>query len=299
MLKPNLSLIHISTMSDAKQYPPVSVSRFERGKYGLYYINARHVTNADNPTCQTIHEAFDLYRPKGVVVELGGDAAGTQFERYIAHVKDRHNDPSSAGNEPVFTILKATAAGLAIANGEPTDAVVLQEILARGYTFKEYLFHQHLQWLGQAVRHKKIDLSSFDKQSRSLMEHRVKTSGIPLEDRISLEDYKAWFKREYPERKNWVDVSSVDTAPENKNGATFAQRLSYDIDRTREPHIVQTITDMLNLHDSVLVVYGAGHRESHLAVFEEMLGPCALDILVPEMKTPKKGRSFNPKVGLT
>ena len=299
MLKPDLTYLRISTKNDAQTYPPVSVSRFERGEYHLYYVNARHVTNADNATCETIHKAFQRYRPKGVVVECGGDAAGAGFKGYVAYVLDHVESPSNAKNECDFTILKAISSGLPLANGEPTDEAVCREVLARGYSLKEFLAHQHLQWLGQAVRHKKIILATFDTVSHQILEHRAKVFGIPEDKRLSLEEYKTWFKREYPERKNWVDVSSADTAPENKSGATFAERLSYDIDRTREPYIVQTISNMLNAHKSVLVVYGTGHRESHLAVFENMLGPCKLDILVPETRASERRGSFNPKSGLT
>ena len=44
---------------------------------------------------------------------------------------------------------------------------------------------------------------------------------------------------------------------------------------------------MLNKNQTTLVVYGAGHRESHLPVFEQLLNPGEMHVLVPEQPKPK------------
>lgn len=287
MLQPDLSLIRISTLSDAGKYPPVCVTKFVRGEYQLFYVNARHVTNADNATCQTIQSAYDLYNPKGVVIECGGNAAGPHFKGYTSFVLDRYKTPSRAKNECDFTILTALQRSLPLANGEPTDDVVFKDLIARGYSSKEYQAYWLLRGLAQSVKRNEIGHASFDEASEQRLGYLASKHSLPREEQLSVKEYKEWFLHHYPERRDFLDISTNDTAPERPDVGTFSQRLSYDLEKTREPHIIQTITNMLNRHKSVLVVYGGGHRETQMTVFEQMLGQGETHILAPDEPQPK------------
>jgi len=237
------------------------------------------------------------YHPRAVIVECGGFAAGARFRSYVSEVSERCKTPFNVANECDFTILKALQENIPMANGEPTDEVIFEEILARGYSSKEYEFFMFLRRIGSLKRHHRIDPSSFDNLSQVTLDSFASRLSIPVDKRLSLKECKVWFNHYYPERRSLLNISSNDTGPDSSGGATFAQRLSYDIDQTREPHIVRTITDMLNLHKSVLVVYGAAHRESHLPVFEEMLGRGEIHILVPtapRFKITITGSNSNP-----
>jgi hypothetical protein len=45
------------------------VTHFQRDEKNLYYINARHVSGIDNPTCVTVREAIHTYKPQLVIIE--------------------------------------------------------------------------------------------------------------------------------------------------------------------------------------------------------------------------------------
>lgn len=282
MLRPDLDAIRISTLSDASSYSPVCVTRFACGVHRLFYINARHVTNADNATCRTIDQAFKEFRPKSVVVECGGGAAGPRFSDYAAQVLDRVKEPSNATTECDFSILKALRLGLPLTNGEPTDRSIFDALLKQGYSPKEFQAFLHLRWVANTVKRQKIDTSLFERKSDEILGYVAESLSIPTKERLSYNEYQEWFSRHYPDRKGFLDVSTNDAAPDISSSATFAQKLCYEISRVREPHIVETITQVLNRHETTLVVYGAGHRESHLPVFKKMMGPHEMHILAPE-----------------
>lgn len=243
MLQPDLSLTRISALSAAGKSPPVCVTKFACGEYQLFYIHTDHVKNTDNPTYHTIDAAFDHYRPEGVVIERGGDAAGPQFEKYVSFILDRFKTPSSVTNECDYTILTALQKGLPLANGEPTDDVVFEYLITTGYSSKEYQAYWHLRGIAQLVERNQIGLSSFDKIFEQRLGLLASKHSIDRKDQLSVEEYKKWFSLHYAERSTVLDVSTNDLAPERPDVGTFAQRLSYDLQRIREPHIIQTITD--------------------------------------------------------
>jgi hypothetical protein len=174
---------------------------------------------------------------------------------------------------------------------------VFKNLIASGYSSKEYQAYWHLRGIAQSVKRGKICLSSFDKIFEQRLSYLAYKHSIAREDQLSVEEYKEWFSLHYSEHSDVLDVSTNDTAPERPDVGTFAQRLSYDLQRTREPHIIQTITDMLNRYKSILVVYGGGHRETQMPVIEQMLGQGEMHILAPEKPQPKstKKTSFTQK----
>ncbi|MGE0108985.1 MAG: hypothetical protein AB7S81_04370 [Bdellovibrionales bacterium] len=289
MLKPNNDLIKISTLSDAHKYPPVCVSEFVTPNHQLYYINAAHVNGLDNPTCQTIKRAFGLYNPKAVVVECGG--CSLYLDGYKSYLLDHVKESKNADNECAYATLLGLERNLPIANGEPMDSVILKELLNAGYESKDVQAFFCLQWLGQEKERKNIHALSFHEKTTAFLQNQRRLLSLQDSEALTLPEYQRWFSRHYPERIGLLDISSIDTAPEESKKAHLAHRISYETNKVRDPHIVQAITKMLNYFNSVLVVCGAGHLETQRAVFEDMLAPCQEKVLAPTVPLSQTHRN--------
>ena len=142
---PDLSLLRVSSLSDAHTYPPVCVTSFEKDGCALHYINARHrrgPNSLDIPTIRTIDAAMEIFKPRSVVIETGGWPTGPHFATYLAELKDRYAKDTSLDNvesEAAYTILLAQKNGVpTILNGEPTNTETYRALRAHGYTPAEY-----------------------------------------------------------------------------------------------------------------------------------------------------------------
>jgi len=273
MLQPDLSLIREYTLEDCtnRMRPPVCVTQFKQAGYELLYVNADHVQGIDNPTCQTIRNAFDLFQPKAVVVETvsGGGQVGDAYWRFVL---DAAANGFTRASECQYSVFLAKEKGLPVFGGEPSDRQQLLAFVGGGYSVKDSIAYFTLQYTGQQSRRGYLTEEYFKNEAAQHLDWLAMNVGIASKDGLSVDEYKTWFATHYPNRKTCLDCHSDDTVPSRVADASIGQKMAFLQDCAREPHIVNVITKVLNQFETVLVVYGSGHRETQYGVLEKMLG---------------------------
>jgi hypothetical protein len=90
---------------------------------------------------------------------------------------------------------------------------------------------------------------------------------------LSLEDFKACYKKKMGKAPDLKRLSSTDYMPKNSKDATPFQRLMYMVDKGRDPKLLNVIHQNLKKRDRVLVVYGSGHLVRMMDALTDMMGP--------------------------
>lgn len=69
-----------------------------------------------------------------------------------------------------------------------------------------------------------------------------------------------WFKQSSGKEFNYKELTTYDVSPQCQATATKIQKINCKINKLRNTHLVNLIWTNLKKHNSVLVVYGAGHQ---------------------------------------
>ncbi|MGE4351196.1 MAG: hypothetical protein AB7E52_03305 [Bdellovibrionales bacterium] len=278
MLVPDLSLIRITTLEDCRKNPfiPLGVSHFQKEPYNLYYINAHHGFGIDHPSFRTAQKAIDFFKPEAIVIERRNDEVGHSAQM----AEENKSDGFKKITEAEYTAYLAKQRNIPLIGAEPEESVIFKDLTHRGFSAKELVYKKVLGNIVYGKGNNEICGVSVDDFSKACVNWFSEIySDYPIA--LSFKEMKEWFLQQHAGYNSLFDIKSDDLAPSLSNNATRIQAISYYEDVSREQSIVPTISNALNQHKMVLVVYGAAHLESERAVFIKMLGQPTFKPMVP------------------
>jgi len=255
LFSPDFSLIHRYNKDDelASRSRPTAVTHFARGGKNLYYINASHVTDTNNPTCKTIEETIKRYKPQAIVIE---SVATKGFSK------------DTKTSETTYAYSLAKANNIDLVAGEPPDSVVLDAMMAKGYSAKDVMAFYLLRRLPQDRREGTVfDDDSFAKNAELWLNRCF--PDYPGE-KITVTEFKGWYDKHKVNNKSFLDIEVSDVAPDASPDAAYFQKIASDTVTIRDTHTVGKIADTMKTHDNVLVVYGGAHLTDLRPVLEQM-----------------------------
>ncbi|MCX5788678.1 MAG: hypothetical protein NTX64_09290 [Elusimicrobia bacterium] len=195
-------------------------------------------------------------------------------KKELKFIASRHG-----GDAGTFSLIRDAFAGppdVLIIEGQssedgysPKKVIELMDREAGGFTAKDLEGFETLRSLVGGPGEIRSSEPTFNNEKESFKDKYA----IARESELFADEaeFRAWLGKNYGE-----DGKGDLTRHQGKRfvGAEggFGHRLDDLVSTTRDAHIAKVIADMLNAHDKVLIVYGAGHRMELAAVLEKMLG---------------------------
>lgn len=85
-------------------------------------------------------------------------------------------------------------------------------------------------------------------------------------------EFKTWYSKHMTKPKSYLDIENDDPAPHGGKDATYVQKISNRVTWLRDATVVETIENMLNKFDIVLIIYGGSHLINQELALIEGLG---------------------------
>lgn len=234
-----------------------AVMHFAReGQEYLRYIAADHApgpvpsaTEPGHPTFLAIKRVFEEFNPDFCIVEGFDGKEGT----------DLRADPmykSEGPGEPAYVVRLAKEKNILFAGGESTDIAMLDHLESKSFSRDDYACLCITQYIAENWRNHG-DLW----QNPNLKEYIDKKAGLYVEHfgkAYSFDDYQAWIRANYPRVLPFGELTDTKLTVPISDGAKL-QQIAYASGLLRDAEILDRIIDATDIHERVLVVYGASH----------------------------------------
>ncbi len=249
---------------------PPYVARYEHEGKSLSYVAARHEHAVGNATFELVERELEAFRPDVVLVEGLETVHGPSPAFYLEGVERTQRGDSYPMGEAGFAASLASAAGIPFFGGEPSEEEIRDSVVVDGMELRDLVYFYVVRQVPQWKRTGEDQEFSFEELfSKALAHYR---RALSLED-DTLDDpraFEAWYRDRNGRPFRYEEITTEVCAP--VAGLLFTNDMSLAIGEVRDTHIVRTIAGLLNEHDRVLVVYGAGHHVQQEKVLEKMLG---------------------------
>jgi hypothetical protein len=268
---PDTSLLVPWTERAQQRFPePPYAARYERDGKSLSYVAARHEHHYGSRTFQLIDREFRDFLPQVVVIEGLETEHGTSpafyreaFSRYL----EKESWPIG---EPGYSASLAQARGIPFIGGEPSDEEIRDAVVTGPIESRDLLYYYVVRQIPQWKRTGEDQTRSFEELYAESVRHDMRKLGLDDDTLADPATFAAWYEVKNGRPFRYEEVTTRQSAP--VEGELFTNDMSLRIGAVREVHIVRLIAELLNKHDRVLVVYGAGHHVQQEKVLEKMLG---------------------------
>jgi hypothetical protein len=286
-MRPDLSLIRDYTREAANVWRAVAVTHFQQDNKNLYYINAHHVTNTNNATCETVRKAILAFEPQLVIIEGLPTQCGISPAGYLDYLHAEEVPRNFPAGEISYAAFLASQKGIPFVGGEPSDEDTFANMEAEGYSIQDVMAFYLVRSIPQYRQHGQIiNEVTFDAFATEFLRDDGNFGHVAPSQRLTLQEFKAWFESHSRASQTLLTITPEDFAPYASEDADYLQRLNRALTLIRERHLNALIGNALSDHDKVLVVYGDGHLFQSSRVFEQMLGPGKTSVLCDRQSPP-------------
>lgn len=276
ILKPDLRLISKVSgrmIADENCKGPF-IKYFSRPPIDLIFVGSDH-DHAD-ATFPFIERAFDLKIPKALIIEMY--LKGKSPKAYRRRVEVVKAD-GFTNNEPAFAASLAFEKGIPVYGGEPSVDHVVKEVLnpkrtggdvfTRDDIFYFYILRRLCQLRRDGGFGKRVSLETAFEKISKFISYTACDLKYPSGEHPDLSRFKPWYQEKSGERfTRQFDRDHVTPYIEGN----FFQRLCAYQNHIRDRVLARRITDILNRHQNVTIVYGSGHFPVQKRVLEPLLG---------------------------
>jgi hypothetical protein len=231
---------------NAMEHAEPYVLQLEDGSGALLYFGARHTTRPDDPQIDSIRRAWQAFRPTVALVETRRGWRGSleggvrQFGESAAAVA-----LARAQGIPVFTLDAPIELEIASVLEQWTREQVTMFYVLRSYTAR-------------------APANRSDGQARELLSERGRWPGLDGALTTVAAMDSIW-SRDFPDLPDWRGLPWQATWPNRAD--TWLNRLSADVNRSRDQHMIALITTLVERGERVFAVVGS----SHVVMQEEAL----------------------------
>ncbi len=268
---PDISLLVPWSEKAQQRLPEIPyAARYEHGGKSLSFVAAQHEHHIASKTFQIIDREFRQFLPEVVVIEGLETEHGTSPKFYSDAFRRYLQEESWPIGEPGLTASLASARGIPFIGGEPSDEKIRNVVVAGPIEPRDLLYYYVVRQIPQWKRTGEDQTQSFDELYARCVNHDMQILGLDDEELSDPATFAVWYEVKNGRPFKYEEVTVQHSAP--LKGGLFTNEMSLRIGEVRDVHIVRLIADLLNNHDRVLVVYGAGHHVQQEKVLEKMLG---------------------------
>lgn len=252
------------------------VAEFQKKNKTLLFIASKHLSILeypnlqDHPTLKTIKKLFQDAKP-GVVIVEGINTGNELSPKSILPFAERCKAFGYKGcGESIFAINAAREANSEYITGEPRDAEILQRLREFGYQTEDLMGFYMIREIPQLKRQGHFDGKNFE----AILEKHLSNirTQLGFSGKFGPDEFAVWYAKNMRAPKDFRDIGNADAAPHGGKNASYVQKISNRVTWLRDVRIVETIENMLNRFDVVLVVYGGSHLITQQPTLIESLG---------------------------
>lgn len=229
----------------------------------LWYLASRHSNKNDQPVFKYINKVVDK-KPAVIIVEGFQSDLGFSPKEISESVLQGIKDDFYPAGEPSYAIELAVKNNIPYIGGEPNDKLILQEVIKSGYTANDLLSFNFVRRMPQINRSGELEknkiesiYSQYIKRKAQDFDYKGKT--------LNFKKFKEWYLKNQGKKFSLTAGERGEAAP--IEGPYFTQKISLEVTKIRDTHILQVISDMMNKYDKVLIIYGSSHyRVEHKAI---------------------------------
>lgn len=241
----------------------------------LVFVGAKHATRTDSLTFRLIEQAYASFHLDTVIVEGPPYSHGANAKRLLSWVgSQRAVDGFLESGEIVPTVRGARDRGAIVWGGEPDDTDIRDRVLARGFKRQDLVGFYTLRSVPQWMREQKIT-GPDDSRTKQLIEAELERSRSRLQAPAEvLSSYASWAQwYEQTNGKAFGASFELEETGPLADGRHATNKIAEAIARVRDEFLLDIITQHLNAHENVLVVFGESHLMLLRSPLSSMLGP--------------------------
>ncbi|MFA6583101.1 MAG: hypothetical protein WCS77_02295 [Elusimicrobiaceae bacterium] len=269
--KPNPKLLMSweESVKAGKDVRPPYLVKFSTSSKSLWFIAASHSNSVETETFELVKKAFSEFKPQALIIEGVEKKPNLSAESYKFLIKDANLETTKFWpmGESAYAVAFAVKQKTACTSGEPS-AEYIRAHLDKKFTLKDLFGFYVVRQIPEIKRQNPDKKVNFDEWFNK---HALVVSRETI-DSLSLSEFKTWYEEKNKEKFDFDKIDTNVSAPLANKNALFTQRINYSLSIVRNTAILETIADMLNQYDKVLIVYGSGHFGQQANVLEDMLG---------------------------
>lgn len=254
---------------------------FKRHGKTLWYLASKHSNSVDAPGFKLIEWAMENRSPDIIILEGFGSSLGLNPKDIAYAALEGAKSGFYPSGEVGFAIEKALERKIPFIGGEPSDRAIFNSAIRRGYSANDLLSFEFVRRMPQINRSGELKGKKIETIYSDYIRSRAKT--YQIEDTVlSFDEFKKWYSAKQGKEFSLSSGEKGETAPIDSGpylGPYFTQKISIDLTRDRDEHIISTIGEMLTRYNNVLIIYGSSHyRIQHEALKQTMGAPTELAV---------------------
>lgn len=271
--RPDMSQFSAYQHGVSRPFSGPYVSHFHKNEKHLLYVGAQHQRGPVNDTFATIDAVIQQGHPQVVVIEGLETKDGMSPLFYQQHAVQKSSEHFASSEEPQYAAYQAMRQGIPFIGGEPSEKDILIGMMIEGYSPQDLQAFYLLRWVPRLVEYEGMTEDNMKEMLSQYLEGTKLARVIPEEYHITVDDFLSWYDQHNDQQgRSLLDIKTDNLAPIRSQFASFFETMSADTGEIREQHLDNTIADLLESHDRVMVVYGSGHLLQSQKVFEQMFG---------------------------
>ena len=266
---PKISLIKEWNTNLAQSSPQgPNLATFTKDNKSLYFLGARHEYGLNSATFINIKKIIEEFNPQVIIVEGIPDLTDEKKERINKLAYQCAQDNFKTCGEDLFAIYLSLKNHIYWQSGEPKEAKLQEQLVLSGYPKKDIAFFYLVRQIRELINEKSLNELNFDLVANNYLQEKAKYAGLPAE--LNAHGFKKWYEEKMHKPFILSDIDSETTAPLVEPDASYLHRISAKIGLIRDQNLAQSIAEMLNKHQRVMVVYGHSHLLVQLDLLKNM-----------------------------
>ena len=249
------------------------LATFTHQNQRLTFLASKHSLDPNSMSHQLVNRAFEELNPDYLIIEGFSIHDQIPGEQQLEEVCSSTLDQRCA--EQVYAMLVSYRNSVPFIGGEPTKYERYKSIRQAGFGNEDYYYYKSLQLINVLINRetrspadnleelfsKRIETTTqdfIDFQSRFNRELSI-DADAPIFKPNPFYDFMALYETRHQKTFEWTNNITQTyywNRPDNKT--LYGQMAAVDV-RTREINLLTEQSKALDVYDSILVVYGAGH----------------------------------------
>ncbi len=237
----------------------------------MIFLAVHHVNEVASSTFNLIDQALGRFSSIEVMVLEGFPREfGISPNRIVELFRNDGSDGFFKGGETSYIVRKSRHLGIPFVGTERSEFEVKTAMIQKGYAELDLLYFYFVRAIPQLSRNGSLKSESIENLFQRTIKRDLKDLEI-TSDAPNYDDFLKWYRQKNKIEFKVNEISYEITAP-LLDGTLFTQKLSAAVGQLRDYSMAETIAEMLNRFDTVLVVFGGSHWAPQAKIFEDWFG---------------------------
>lgn len=245
--------------------PPFKVT-FHKDNKTIIFLAVHHVSGLVEPAKSDLiimKQEIEKNKPQGVLIE---SVTGTSIpaEEFKSIQNSCYQDNKFSCGEAAYSALIANSVHAEVLGGEPIPFRLNQNLYSKLRPNELFAFRSTQAILN--LKRQGIKPEEWATHFNLEISQDIKFDS----DEWSYSKYQDWLLTNLKSLPTQIEANWLE--PRNDKEANLLQMIASKIEKVREPLILRNAEQLINKHDSTMIIYGDGHFYKELPVYEKAFG---------------------------